>query len=109
MTTSKSTACSMATAAPWRMANDNDEGTGLAKRFGDLTFYLVSIGTVALIGTSIRVWAGMDVIQTQIGALVKSDASQDQRIERLVSDINTLRVQVGVIRATQSINGIGRP
>lgn len=106
-----------AAAARWRMGDDNSNGgTGnggdsqLAKRFNDLSFYLISVGTVALIATSIRVWAGMDVIQTQIGALVKSDSAQDRRIDQNANDISTLRVQVGILRAiTQGHNGMGRP
>lgn len=95
------TAARLAPAARLHVAGDGSSGgqDGLAKRFGDVSTQLIALGTVALVGTSIRVWAGMDVIQTQITALVKSDANQDQRIEQIRTEINTLRVQVGVLRA----------
>ena len=100
----------LATAAG--MADDENpttEGGELSKRFGEVAVYLIGAGTVALIATSIRVWAGMDVIQTQISNLVKSDSSQDQRIEQVRTEINNMRVQVGVIRAVMTPNSQSRP
>jgi hypothetical protein len=41
----------------------------------------------------------MDVIQTQITGLVSSDARQDQRIEQLRTEINGMRVQIGILTA----------
>jgi len=60
---------------------------------------MVAAGMIAIVGTAIRVWAGMDVIQTQIQALVKSDNQQNERIELVRTELNNLRVQVGVLRA----------
>lgn len=60
---------------------------------------MVAAGMIAIVGTAIRVWAGMDVIQTQIQALVKSDNQQNERIEQVRTEVNNLRVQVGVLRA----------
>lgn len=78
---------------------DDDKGGGFPQRLGDLTTQLVAAGVIALIATCIRVWAGMDVIQTQISNLTKSDSRQDQLIEQVRSELNTVRVQVGVLRA----------
>jgi hypothetical protein len=78
---------------------DDDNGGNLPKHLGDLTTQLIAAGVIALIATCIRVWAGMDVIQTQISSLTKSDNRQDQLIEQVRTEINTLRVQVGVLRA----------
>jgi hypothetical protein len=93
------------------VADDNDQKpdeSSLSKRLGDLTFYLVGVGTIALVATSIRVWAGMDVIQTQIQTLVKSDANQDIRIEQVRTEMNNMRVQLGVMRETIRILGGGK-
>jgi hypothetical protein len=46
-----------------------------------------------------RVWAGMGVIETQITNLIKSDTRQDELIEQVRTELNTVRVQVGVLRA----------
>ena len=78
---------------------DDDTGGNLPKRIGDLTTQLVAAGVIALIATCIRVWAGMDVIQTQISTLTKSDSRQDNLIEQVRTELNTVRVQVGVLRA----------
>jgi hypothetical protein len=80
---------------------DKSDGP-LSRRFGDLATNLIGIGTVALIATSIRVWAGMDVIQTQITNLVSSDSRQDQRIEQLRTEINSMRVQIGILTAVKT-------
>lgn len=99
-------------APAWLMQRrDNDDAPGgLTARFGDLSVQLIGIGTVALIGTCIRVWAGMDVIQTQINSLVKSDNQQDERIEVVRTEINNLRVQVGILRSQRNMgDGMGRP
>jgi hypothetical protein len=80
---------------------ENQSDGPLSRRFGDLATNLIGIGTVALIATSIRVWAGMDVIQTQITGLVSSDARQDQRIEQLRTEINGMRVQIGILTAVK--------
>ena len=78
---------------------DDDTRGNLPQRLGDLTTQLVAAGVIALIATCIRVWAGMDVIQTQISNLTKSDNRQDQLIEQVRTELNTVRVQVGVLRA----------
>lgn len=88
---------------------DRNEDTGWNGRLNNLSVQLIGVGTVALIGTCIRVWAGMDVIQTQINSLVKSDNQQDQKIETVRSEINDMRVQVGVLRATVNNRIGGRP
>jgi hypothetical protein len=105
------TAARLIPPGPLFVADDNDQKpdeSPLSKRLGDLTFYLVGVGTIALIATSIRVWAGMDVIQTQIQALVKSDSNQDQRIEQIRNELNNMRVQQGVMRETIRLNHGGR-
>jgi hypothetical protein len=100
----------LATAPAVADDEDNRSRDGeLSKRFSEVGVYLIGVATVALISTSIRVWAGMDVIQAQISNLVKSDSSQDQTIEQLRSEINTLRVQVGVLRAITTPIHNGRP
>lgn len=88
--------------------NDNNSWGG---RLGDLSTQLIGVGAVALIGTCIRVWAGMDVIQSQINTLVKSDNQQDEKIELVRTEVNNLRVQVGIIRAQMGTGptGLGRP
>jgi hypothetical protein len=104
--------CKLDLAGPLRMGDDNGTGGGdsqLSKRLGDYTFHLVCVGTVALIATSIRVWAGMSVIETRISQLVESDNQQDSRIEQVRSEVNNLRVQMGIIRAIQGASGLGRP
>lgn len=95
-------------ATAWPLAPSDDDDS-LSKRFSDVAVYLIGAGTVALVATCIRVWAGMDVIQTQINSLVKSDGQQDQRIEVVRGEINNLRVQVGILRAQQGATGLGRP
>ena len=60
---------------------------------------VMDLAVGVIVGTAIRVWAGMDVIQTQIQALVKSDNQQNERIEQVRTEVNNLRVQVGVLRA----------
>jgi hypothetical protein len=87
---------------------DNDK-SGWSNRLSDLSTQLIGIGAVALIGTCIRVWAGMDVIQSQINTLVKSDSQQDDKIELVRTELNNLRVQVGILRAQSGVQGIGRP
>jgi hypothetical protein len=83
-------------------------GGGLNARFGDLSVQLIAVGTIALIGTCIRVWAGMDVIQTQIAGLVKSDNRQDTLIEQVRTEMNSMRVQIGILREITR-NNAGRP
>lgn len=91
------------------VSEQDNENTGWGFRFGNISEQLVAVGTIALIGTCIRVWAGMDVIQTQINTLVKSDNQQDERIENVRSEVNNLRVQVGILRAQLGSSGLGRP
>jgi hypothetical protein len=104
-----STAARLRPAAVGDVANQDGDESPIEKRVGDLTFYLVGVGTVALIATCIRVWAGMDVIQTQINGLSKSDTQQNVTIEALRSEVNNLRVQVGILRATSGQGIGGRP
>ena len=80
------------------MPDDDTEGN-LPKRIGDLTTHLIAAGVVALVATCIRVWAGMDVIQAQISTLTRSDGRQDQMIETVRTEVNSLRVQVGILKA----------
>ena len=100
-----------AAAVPWQMTDDNGNGDSqLSKRFADYTFHLVCVGTIALIATSIRVWSGMTVIEARITQLVQSDTQQDSRIEQVRTELNSMRVQLGILRAIQgSPQGIGRP
>lgn len=88
--------------------NDNNSWGG---RLSSLSVQLIGVGVIALIGTCIRVWAGMDVIQAQINSLVKSDNQQDEKIELVRTEVNNLRVQVGIIRAQLGTGpaGLGRP
>ena len=78
---------------------DDQRNTELPRRFSDLTFQLIAVGVAAVVATSIRVWAGMGVIETQITNLIKSDTRQDELIEQVRTELNTVRVQVGVLRA----------
>jgi uncharacterized membrane protein len=78
---------------------DDQQSTELPRRFSDLTFQLIAVGVAAVVATSIRVWAGMGVIETQITNLIKSDTRQDELIEQVRTELNTVRVQVGVLRA----------
>jgi uncharacterized membrane protein len=78
---------------------DDQQNTELPRRFSDLTFQLIAVGVAAVVATSIRVWAGMGVIETQITNLIKSDTRQDELIEQVRTELNTVRVQVGVLRA----------
>jgi len=91
--------------------SDQENNNGWGGRLGDLSTQLIGVGAVALIGTCIRVWAGMDVIQSQINTLVKSDSQQDDKIELVRTEVNNLRVQVGIIRAQLGTGpaGLGRP
>lgn len=103
-----------AAAAGWQMGDDNGNGgsgdSQLSKRFADYTFHLICVGTIALIATSVRVWAGIGVIEQRISQLVVSDNQQDSRIEQVRGELNNMRVQLGILRAiTQGHNGIGRP
>ena len=93
------------------MRDPDDDKNSWGTRLGDLSTQLIGIGAVALIGTCIRVWAGMDVIQSQINTLVKSDSQQDDKIELVRTEVNNLRVQVGILRAQMGAGqaGIGRP
>jgi hypothetical protein len=91
------------------VADRDDDKSGWGNRLSDLSTQLIGIGAVALIGTCIRVWAGMDVIQSQINTLVKSDSQQDDKIELVRTELNNLRVQVGILRAQSGVQGIGRP
>ena len=78
---------------------DDQQNIELPRRFSDLTFQLIAVGVAAVVATSIRVWAGMGVIETQITNLIKSDTRQDELIEQVRTELNTVRVQVGVLRA----------
>lgn len=75
------------------------ESKSVGRQLEDAIPAMVAAGMIAIVGTAIRVWAGMDVIQTQIQALVKSDNQQNERIEQVRTEVNNLRVQVGVLRA----------
>ena len=75
------------------------EPKSVGRQLEDAIPAMVAAGMIAIVGTAIRVWAGMDVIQTQIQALVKSDNQQNERIELVRTELNNLRVQVGVLRA----------
>jgi uncharacterized membrane protein len=93
------------------LVSDPENNNGWGGRLGDLSTQLIGVGAIALIGTCIRVWAGMDVIQSQINTLVKSDSQQDDKIELVRTEVNNLRVQVGIIRAQMGAGpaGLGRP
>lgn len=60
---------------------------------------LIAAASLGLIAASIRVWTGVEVIQRDIASLVRSDQSQDQRIERLSTELNDVRVRLAVLRS----------
>ncbi|MFZ9349872.1 MAG: hypothetical protein ACO242_04165 [Candidatus Fonsibacter ubiquis] len=103
MTIAIATAGKLKANALFRVADQDPQGP-LSKISTEVISYAIGTGVIALIATCIRVWAGMDVIQTQITALAKSDSRQDQTIEQVRAEINTLRVQVGVLRAIAQNN-----
>ena len=96
-------ACKLKANALFRVADQDPRGP-LSQISTEVISYAIGTGVIALIATCIRVWAGMDVIQTQITALAKSDTRQDQTIEQVRTEINTLRVKVGILTAITQNN-----
>lgn len=90
----------LATADACAMPNDDNEESPLQKRFGDLTFYLIGVGTIAVVTTCIRVWIGIDVMQTQINVLSKSYNQQEvdhrQLSEKVNSDISLKIAEINI-------------
>ena len=103
MTIAIATACKLKSNALFRVADQDPKGP-LFQISTEVISYAIGTGVIALIATCIRVWAGMDVIQTQITALAKSDSRQDQTIEQVRSEINTLRIKVGILNALTQNN-----
>lgn len=66
---------------------------------------LVSAAALAVVGASISTWVSVRIIQGEVANLVQSDRSQDVRIEKLNSDVNDIRVRIGVIRTLLDLKG----
>jgi uncharacterized membrane protein len=103
MTVAIATACRFKLNALFRVADQDPKGP-LSQISTEVISYAIGTGVIALIATCIRVWAGMDVIQTQITALAKSDSRQDQTLEQVRTEINALHVKVGILTATTQHN-----
>lgn len=78
---------------------DEADSAGWLKQLGEATPVIIATGALVVSGAALKVWAGMDVIQTQITNIVKSDNTQDVRIEKLRDDQNTLKVEVGILNS----------
>ena len=78
---------------------DSESGPSWSKQLGEAMPVIVASGVLVVTGTALRVWAGMDVIQTQIANIVKSDNSQDARIEQIRADQNEIKVEIGILNS----------
>ena len=58
---------------------------------------------LVMIGTSLNMWSTQRLIEQSIQTLVKSDAEQTRKLERLGEDVNTVRVEQGITRARLAI------
>jgi hypothetical protein len=59
---------------------------------------IVASAAVALIATSIRLWAGVELIQKDVATLTKSDAAQAEEITAMKGSINELHIKFGVLK-----------
>lgn len=60
----------------------------------------IAAGTcLVMITTCIQMWSTQQLIQQGLQTLVKSDAEQTQKLERLGEDLNNVRIEQGVFRA----------
>jgi hypothetical protein len=60
---------------------------------------IVASTCMVMIGTSLQMWNTQGLIQQSVQALVKSDAEQQTKIEKLNEVLNDVRVELGVHRA----------
>lgn len=66
---------------------------------------LLAAASLAVVGASISTWVSVRIIQGEVANLAQSDRAQDIRIEKLSSDINDIRVRIGVIRTLLDLRG----
>lgn len=98
----------LATARAWLMS-DREDDVAFGAVANKVLPALLAAAAFGLIGASIRVWTGVEVIQRDIAALVKSDQTQDQQIESLRTELNDVRVRLAVLRSLQDLKGGGKP
>ena len=77
----------------------NNEGQGIGSVVLRDALSLV-LGTTCLVmmGTCLSMWSGLRLIEQSIANIVKSDADQTAKIERLQSELNLLRIEQGIQR-----------
>ena len=66
---------------------------------------IVAVSAVVVVGACINIWLNTAIIQKDVANLVKSDASQNQDISQIKSDLNDLRVKMGVMKAVIDFRG----
>jgi hypothetical protein len=60
----------------------------------------IAAGTcLVMLGTCVQMWGTQQLIQQGLQTLVKSDAEQTRKIEKLGDDLNNVRIEQGVFRA----------
>jgi hypothetical protein len=64
---------------------------------------VVSGTCLVMIGTSLNMWSTQQLIQQHIQTILKSDAAQTSKIERMAEEVNTVRVDHGITKARVDI------
>jgi hypothetical protein len=80
------------------MEDDKFEEEGKGGFLKNSLSQLVAAAAFAVIAASIRLWAGVELIQKDVSTLAKSDAVQSEQISTIKSNINDLQVKFGVLK-----------
>lgn len=76
--------------------NNNDQG--MAGVLREMMPQIAAATCLVMIGTCLNMWATQQLIQQSINNIVKNDAEQTRVIDKLEDDVNTLRVDLGILR-----------
>lgn len=76
----------------------NEDDKGAAGIIRDAMPQIAAATCVVMIGTCLNMWSTQQLIQQSIRNIVQSDQDQTFKIERLRDDVNTLRVEHGILR-----------
>jgi hypothetical protein len=91
--------------------NDDDQEGPVDGVLRDALSFVLGTTCLVMVGTCLSMWSTQRLIEQSIANIVKSDAEQAIKIERLQDNLNTLRIEQGILRGRVTDMGrrVGAP